>query len=114
MAKPLNFNTFKKQYLPVTLPDDKNTCLMVGTPTKAILGALMTLQSGLESLDDSDNFTDDVINDFYDATAQILSRNKAGIKITSDYLSKILDFEDIVVLFQTYIDFVSEVTNSKN
>ena len=45
--KSLNFNNVKNTYLKVTLADDNNTTIMIGTPTKAIMDDLVLLQSGL-------------------------------------------------------------------
>ena len=113
MPKPLNFNNVKKNYLPVTLNDEKNTTLFVGTPTKAIMNDLVVLQSGLETISDDDTNVE-AIDDLYSACARVMSRNKAGVKITPEYLSEVFDFEDIIIFFKAYMNFISEVTASKN
>lgn len=113
MAKPLNFNNVKKQYLTVVLADDKKTTLLVGTPTKAIMDDLVRLQSSLETISD-DETNVEATDDLFDACAKVLSRNKAGIKITKEYLSNVFDFEDVMIFFSGYMDFISEVTGSKN
>lgn len=113
MAKTLNFNNVQKQYLTVVLADDKNTTLLVGTPTKAVMDDLVRLQVSFETL--NENETDvDATDDLYEACAKILSRNKAGVKITKEYLSEIFDFEDVLIFFSNYMEFVSEITNQKN
>ena len=112
MAKMLNFNNVKKQYLNVTLADENNTVLMIGTPTKAVMTDLVLLQSGLESLSDGDN--DEALDDLYSVCARVMSRNKAGKKITKEYLEEIFDFEDIIIFFHAYVNFVSELSNAKN
>lgn len=113
MSKSLNFHNVKKRYLTVTLADENNTVIMVGTPTKAIFNDLMVLQSSVEALrdDESDN---EALDDLYSACARVMSRNKAGKKISKEYLEEIFDFEDIMIFFRAYIDFVSEISNSKN
>ena len=113
MAKTLNFNNVKKQFLTVTLADEKNTTLMISTPTKAIMDNLVLLQSTLEAL--SENETNiEATNDLYETCAKVMSHNKAGVKITAEYLSEVFDFSDIVIFFTAYMDFVSEVIASKN
>ena len=112
MAKTLNFNSVKKQFLTVTLADEKNTVLMIGTPTKAIMDDLSILQTSLESVDANDS--NSAANDLYEACAKVMSRNKAGVKITKEFLADIFDFEDIVLFFSAYMDFVREVIGSKN
>lgn len=113
MSKSLNFNNLKKKYLTVTLADEKETTIMIGTPTKAIMDDLMLLKSNFEALSDNDVDTD-VTNELYNACARVMSRNKGGIKITSEQLADIFDFEDILIFFNAYMEFVTEVTNTKN
>lgn len=113
MAKPLNFNNLKKQYLTVTLPDEKKTTLMIGTPTKAIMDDLVLLQGGLETISE-DEANVEATDDLYNACAKVMSRNKGGIEITKKELEKIFDFEDIMIFFNAYMDFISEVTGGKN
>lgn len=110
--KVLNFNNVKKTYLTVTLADEDNTTIMIGTPTKAIMDDLKQLQVSLENVDeeaDTDN-TDDL----YRACARVMSRNKGGINISKEFLDEIFDFEDITIFFNAYMDFINEVTSGKN
>lgn len=111
--KSLNFNNVKKSYLNVTLADEKNTVLLVSTPTKATMDSLLRLQETFKDLSEED-ITVDVMDDLYQACAQIMSNNKTRTKITAEYLGELFDFEDIFLFFSSYMDFVSEVTASKN
>ncbi len=113
MAKSLNFNNVKKQFFTVTLADEKNTTLMIGTPTKAIMDDLTLLQKSMESVND-DNSNNEATDDLYNACARVMSRNKAGVKITKEFLSEIFDFEDIILFFTAYMEFIDEVIASKN
>lgn len=113
MANVLNFNNVKKRYLTVTLPDEQKTTLMIGTPTKAIMDELILLKSGIETLEEDETNTE-ALDDLYSACAKIMSRNKGGVKITTEYLSELFDFEDILLFFNTYMNFLSELTSSKN
>ena len=118
MAKPLNFNNVKKEYLPVTLrdgngSDKKPTFILVGTPTKGLLEDLTQLQSTFDETTDN-NYAPEVIDDLYNACAKIMSRNKTGRKITKEHLEDIFDFEDIMIFFRAYMEFVNELVNSKN
>lgn len=113
MSKSLNFNNVKKRYLSVTLADENNTTLLIGTPTKALMDDLTSLQDNLETIgDDVDNI--EALDDLFASCARIMSRNKGGIKITKEFLEDIFDYEDIMIFFNAYIDFVSELANSKN
>ena len=110
MAKSLNFNNIKKQYLNVTLNDEKQTVLLISTPTKAIFDELTSLQDILKN----DELQSDALNDLYEICAKIMSCNKTGKKITSDYISDLFDFEDLLIFINTYTDFIGEITNRKN
>lgn len=113
MAKPLNFNNVRKRYLTVTLADENNTTLMIGTPTKAVMDDLILLKSSLEAIEEDGTDTA-ATDDLFAACAKVMSRNKAGIKISKADLEEIFDFEDIMIFFSAYMDFVSEVTSGKN
>ena len=110
MAKSLNFNNIKKQYLNVTLNDEKQTVLLIGTPTKAIFDEL----TGLQDILKNGEVQSDAVNDLYEICAKIMSCNKLGKKITTKFISEIFDFEDLIIFIKGYTDFIGEVTNSKN
>ena len=111
--KSLNFNNVKKTYLTVTLADENNTTIMIGTPTKAIMDDLVLLQSGLETISEDDANVD-ATDELYSACAKVMSRNKGGIKISKEFLEEIFDFEEIMIFFNAYMDFITEVTSGKN
>lgn len=113
MSKPLNFNSIKKRYLTVTLSDEKKTTLLIGTPTKAIVDELILLQASFEELNE-DETNVEATDNLYNACAKIMSRNKGNIKITKNDLAEILDFEDILIFFNAYMDFIGEITDGKN
>lgn len=113
MANVLNFNNIKKRYLTITLPDEQKTTLMIGTPTKAIMDDLILLKSGIETLEEDETNTE-AIDDLYTSCAKVMSRNKGGVKITTEYLSELFDFEDIMIFFNSYMNFLSELTSAKN
>lgn len=110
MAKALNFNNIKKRFFTVTLPDEKNTTLLISTPTKEIMDEFISLKDSLTA----ESMGDDAIDELYDLCRKIMSRNKAGIKVTKDEIISLLDFEDIIIFIQGYTEFISEISNSKN
>ena len=113
MAKALNFNNVKKQFLTVTLADENNTTLLIGTPTKAIMDDLTYLQNNMSAVNDTESNAE-ATDDLYNACARVMSRNKAGIKITKEFLSEIFDFEDVTIFFKAYMAFIDEVIGLKN
>ena len=112
MSNTLDFNKIKKKYLNVTLADEQNTTIMIGTPTKAIMNDLMSLKSSLETM--TDDASVDTIGELYEACAKVMSRNKAGKKIEKEHLEQIFDFEDILIFFNAYMEFVSVLASEKN
>ena len=110
MAKSLNFNNIKKQYLNVTLNDEKQTVLLIGTPTKAIFDEL----TGLQDILKDGSLESDALNDLYEICAKIMSCNKLGKKITTEFISELFDFEDLIIFIKSYTEFIGEVTSSKN
>ena len=110
MAKSLNFNKIKKNYFTVTLADEKETTLMICTPTKEIMDEFIALK---DSLDD-EKMEKDAITELYELCTKIINRNKGGIKITRKELEAMFDFEDIILFIRAYTEFINELTNSKN
>ena len=111
MAKTLDFNTLKKEYLTVRLKDEKKTVLMIGTPTKAILDEFIAIN---ETISENDGADKEAVNDLYKVCAKVMSFNKGGIKVTADQLSESYDLEDIMIFFNAYSDFMESVTKAKN
>ena len=108
MSKSIDFTKLKKQYLTVTLPDE--TKLLVTTPTKDILDDFLSLQNTVNGED----VGEEAIDALYEICAKIMSRNKAGKKISVEFVQENLDFEDLIVFIKGYSEFISEVANSKN
>ena len=110
MAKTLDFNALKKQYLPVVLRDEDNTKLFISSPPKRVLDKFLQLHNTL-----SDNSVgEEAIEEMYTLVAEIMSYNKTGAKITKEKLESIMDFEDIFTFIYAYTDFIAEVSGGKN
>lgn len=109
MAKPLNFKKVKKSFLPVTFDDETETTIFVGTPTKAIMSEISRIQGDIEDSEDEGD-----IDDLYEICARIMSRNKTGFTVTTDFLAERMDFEDIKIFLSSYMSFIGEVISSKN
>lgn len=110
MAKTLDFTKVKKEYLTVKLNDEKNTVLLIGTPTKAILSEFIAINDNIGE----DGADSEAINDLYRVCAKVMSFNKCAIKITPEYLSEFFDIEDIMIFFNAYAEFMASITNAKN
>lgn len=114
MAKTLNFNTIKREYFTVTLPDEDKTTIMISTPTKELLGKIVSLSSNLQIDYKDENAVDILFNELYGAIAQIMSINKGGIVITKEKLESCLGFDDLITFFREYLAFVNNIKNIKN
>lgn len=113
MSKPLNFNKTKKRYLTVTLADENQTTVMVCTPTKKVLSAILAIQDDITAAENGE-VSEELLDDMYSICADILSHNKMGVKIEKELLDDIFDFEDITIFFNAYMDFIYEGTAGKN
>lgn len=113
MVKPLNFKTIPKQFLTVTLPDEKGTTLLIGTPNKRLMDDLTALQASIDNIEENSTDTES-FNELYNACAKIMSRNKGNIEVTKEMLEDIFDLEDIMIFFNAYMEFIDEVSGSKN
>lgn len=109
MAKTLDFNKVKKQYLTVKLADEDQTTLLITTPTKKTLEEFIGIRNLVTNSDNAD-----VMDEFYDITAKIMSHNLNKKQITKEYIESNFDFEDIIIFIQAYTEFIQEITNQKN
>ncbi len=107
MAKFLDFRAIKKSFFPVTFKDGKS--ILVLTPKKKTIDELSKIQTNLSN---ADNIAE--LDETYLTIAKILSNNKTKTAITKEYVEKMLDIEDIIIFFNAYVDFVTELANQKN
>lgn len=110
MSKTLNFNKVKKNYFTVTLADENETMLMIMTPTKALLDDLVATKDALTEMKEDGNVTGEI----YSMVARLMSRNKTGKHIDADTIAEIMDFEDVIIFIQGYLEFVNDIKASKN
>ena len=105
----LDLTKSAKRFLAVNLIDD--TSLMLRMPTKRVFDALVNLKDKLNTIQMDDLQT---IDEVYELLSVILSNNLNHIKISVDYLSEIIDFEDLTILYTSYLEFVRGVTGDPN
>ncbi|MDD2954453.1 MAG: hypothetical protein PHC95_15110 [Parabacteroides sp.] len=111
MAKTLDFTKAKKNFLTITFVDGEK--ILVRTPTKNIMDKLIELKSAFEGVEENENNTQ-ALGEIYDITSMIMSNNIARKKIEVDYLSEVLDLEDLMIFFESYMEFVNEINEVKN
>ncbi|MEH6942951.1 hypothetical protein [Bacillus sp. JJ722] len=105
----LDFNKVNKKHLTIKFTDGKS--IMVGTPTKRQLDSLL---ENKELFTSGNDLGKEQLALLYDMCADLMSRNKGSVKITSDYLSEMFDLEDVTVFFAEYMKFVQGISNVKN
>lgn len=117
MSKTLDFNTYKKSYLTVILPDKEKTTLFVTSPTLQMKKAVVSLVERIESLKDLSTYElakTDITDEIYELSAILLNKNQNGIEITKDYIQTILDDEDVNVFLYEYLHYLMGIENEKN
>ena len=105
----LDFTKSSKRFMAINLIDD--TSLLLRMPTKRVFDALVSIRDRLSNLKLDDLQT---INEVYALLAVILSNNLNHIEVSVEYLSDLLDFEDVSILYSGYMDFVKGVTTDPN
>ena len=114
MNKELNFAKAKKTFLTITMPDDKK--ILVRNPTKKIMDALADLGEDFQELEnaggENNQESKESVARIYETCAEILSNNIAREKITVDYLEDLLDVEDLILFFESYTEFISDIQTS--
>lgn len=117
MSNVLDFNKARKQYFTVTLPDEDKTTILISTPGKTVMEELLALGLQFKDIDedsDLDDGIDQIMGDLYNIVAKVMSFNKTGVKITKEKIEDCLGFDDIVLFFNSYLDFIKDIKNSKN
>ena len=113
IARSLNLlNYDNRPVMSLTLPNGEKLNLTL--PTKGLISKLTGISQLLEGADEND--ADSVLESIYELTAQILSCNINGRVITKEFLESEegLDFEQVLIVFQEYKEFVNGVKESKN
>lgn len=114
MAKTLDFNTLKRPSLRLVMQDEAKTTIDVSTPTEGMVEELTTAMPELDAVLQSGDAS--MVQAIYDLAARLISCNRNFMKITAEELRDKykLNLEDLVIFYSAYLDFIDEVTNSKN
>lgn len=110
MEKTLDFNSIKRHYLNIILNDEKKTKLQIMAPTKKLLDMVIEV---LPKLDEAAPDEDELAA-LYNTAATAMKRNRKGIQVTPEELEEILDLEDLVNFYKSYVDWLTELAQSKN
>ena len=115
MAKVLDFTKMKRPTLSLIMKDEKRTRIEVTLPTEQKIQELVSVS---ELLEDSarEPGNANTTNEVFNFAADLISFNLAGLQVTGDDLRHKygLTLDEIIGFFDVYVDFISEVVNSKN
>lgn len=107
----LDFRKQKKNYLKVTLNDERETNLSIMQPTKDLFEKMVAMSEQVSDMEGADV---DALDEVYGVCAELMSRNKEGLIVSKSNLESTLDFEDIVIFLQAYSSFVAGIVHGKN
>ncbi|TFI13722.1 hypothetical protein E4P35_11005 [Thiopseudomonas sp. 4R-3cl] len=97
-----------KRYFKVTLPSGLE--LELEPPKMKVLRKLMRLAKASQS----DDFTEDQLDELIEAVAIMLSKNNKKHKITAQEVEDMLDLDNMLDLVIAYFNWVEEISDSKN
>lgn len=112
-TKVLDFNSAQRPTLELTMMDDDRTVLRVKTPPESMIRELENMSEDLEKLKTGDR---DSVEMIYDLAARLMSCNRSFLTVTvEDLRGKYrMELEDLLLFFNMYFDFITELTNEKN
>lgn len=114
MANVVNFNRHRPPILPVELLDDENTVIHVTPPTvdlqEELRARLPEINALLSGNDDEKRAV------LFDLAARLMSCNRNMRKITAEQLRTIyrVDEEDLIIFYNAYAGFLTDLENAKN
>lgn len=118
----VNFQKAKRNYMVLTFDDEREVdgkieeyerTIMVGMPKKRVFTALMDMQEITDKRDDAQTKTEkneanrEIIDELYELTAQVLSNNLKGEKITTEWVEDQLSIDEIKELLTQYAKFAN-------
>ena len=104
----LDLSIYKSRYYEVKL--DENTVVNIEPPKRKQLKKILSLT---KSVNDK-NFSEEDIDNLYEAATIALSKNKENKQFTVDKVEDYLDLGALVAFFDGYYTWVMENINQKN
>lgn len=112
--KALDLNKAKRQSFPVTMMDEKQTVFNLVMPNAETIKRLQTIYRELPSVMNGDD--PEALDACYEVAAELFSRNRMQSEVTAEELKSIyaMEIEDLILFFNAYMEFIRELTKSKN
>lgn len=125
----VNFQKAKRNYMVLTFDDEREKngeieeyekTICVGMPKKRVFTALMDMQDIANKRDEAQTAAEknganrEIIDELYELTAQILSNNLKGEKITVEWVDDHLQIDEIKDFLTQYANFANGEASSPN
>ena len=114
MAKILDFNVLQQPTQVLQMADDDKTVIHVSAPTVDLVDELKNNGAALEKALASNS--PDTTRLVYGLAARLISCNLDGIVVTAEDLAVKyrMSLVSLRIFFETYVEFLNEITDSKN
>ena len=111
--RSLNLNTAARPTFELTMMDDDETVLHVKVPELEVFKELQAVADDMNEMDESDAAA---LDEMYDFIARLLSCNREKLTITAEELTGKykMDFESALLVISEYVDFLTDIVNTKN
>jgi len=125
----VNFQKAKRNYMVLTFDDERmengktvecEKVINVGMPKKRVFTELMDMQEIMDKRDETQTRTEkneanrEIIEELYELTAQIISNNLKGEKITVDWVDNHFTIKEIKEFLTQYAKFANGEAISPN
>lgn len=112
--KALDLNKAKRQSFPVTMMDEKQTVFNLVMPNAETIKRLQAIYRELPSVMNGDD--PEALDACYGVAAELFSCNRMRSEVTAEELKSIyaMEIEDLIIFFNEYMEFIRELTKSKN
>ena len=129
MNYKVNFQKAKRNYMVLTFDDEREEngktvefekVIHVGMPKKRVFHALIDMQETMDKKGEAQTAAEkneadrETIDELYELTAQILSNNLKGEKITVDWVDEQFSIEEIKEFLTQYTKFANGEALSPN
>jgi len=105
----LDLSTKVKRYFDVKI---ETTTLKLEPPKIKTIKKLMGVAGKL--VKDAGEADEEQLEELTEVVALILSKNKSGKKIDTDFVYEHMDYEDMMLLLSGYFEWVGEIQNDPN
>lgn len=110
MANILDLGVFKKQTLPIRMPDGK--LVHIKKPTQAMTIELLEVVEVMKDCDEGS--MENYVDALYKSASGVLNHNTEGIEFDDQYIRDEISLPMLTAIYKGYCDFMNEVQNQKN